>query len=63
MVGKDKPKFHTSCQMTATTFLLIAIITTGTLFAFQLVFSRSHIAMAQQQQHGATATTAATITA
>jgi hypothetical protein len=50
MVEKDKHKFHLSCRMTATTFLLIAIITTGTLFAFPLVFNRNHTAMAQGQQ-------------
>ena len=36
--------------MTATTFLLIAIIATGTLFASPLVLNQSHTAMAQQQQ-------------
>jgi glyoxylase-like metal-dependent hydrolase (beta-lactamase superfamily II) len=51
MVGKDKPKFHASSHhMTAITFLMIGIITTGTLFAFPLVLNQSHTAMAQQQQ-------------
>src|SRR5919198_3535058 len=50
MVEKDKSTFHASYQMTATTFLLIAIIATGTLFASPLVLNQSHIAMAQQQQ-------------
>jgi len=36
--------------MTANTFLLIAIITTGILFAFPLILNQSHTAMAQQQQ-------------
>jgi pimeloyl-ACP methyl ester carboxylesterase len=48
MVGKDKPKFHASRRITATTFLMIGIITTGTLFAFPLVLNQSHTAMAQQ---------------
>jgi pimeloyl-ACP methyl ester carboxylesterase len=51
MVGKDKPKFHaTSHHMTVITFLMIGIITTGTLFAFQLVSNQNHIAIAQEQQ-------------
>jgi hypothetical protein len=50
MVEKDKSTFHASCQMTATTFLLITIIATGTLFASPLVLNQSHTAMAQQQQ-------------
>jgi alpha/beta hydrolase fold len=50
MVRKDESTFHTSRRMTATTFLLIAIITTGTLFAFPLVLNQSHTAMSQQQQ-------------
>ncbi|MBV9179473.1 MAG: alpha/beta hydrolase [Nitrososphaeraceae archaeon] len=52
MVEKGKHKFHLSYQMTATTFLLIVIIITGTLFAFPLVFSRNHTAMAQHQLNG-----------
>jgi pimeloyl-ACP methyl ester carboxylesterase len=36
--------------MTATTFLLIAIIATDTLFASPLVLNQSHTAMAQQRQ-------------
>jgi flagellar basal body-associated protein FliL len=51
MVGIDKPKFHASSHhVIAITFLLIAIITTGTLFAFTLILNQSHTAMAQQQQ-------------
>ena len=50
MVMKYKPILHTSHITTATTFLLMAIITTGTLFAFPLVLNQSHIAMAQEQQ-------------
>ena len=47
MVMKHK-SFHTSRRMTATTFLLMAIITT--LFAFPLILNENHTAMAQQQQ-------------
>jgi alpha/beta hydrolase fold len=51
MVEKDKPKLHASSYYgTAITFLIIGIIMTGTLFAFPLVLSQSHTAMAQQQQ-------------
>src|SRR6188472_624977 len=51
MVGKDKPTFHASHRVNATTFLLIGlIITTGTLFAFTPVLNQNHnTAMAQQQ--------------
>ena len=51
MVDKDKPKFHASSHHVITiAFLTIGIITTGTLFAFPLVLSQNHTAMAQQQQ-------------
>jgi pimeloyl-ACP methyl ester carboxylesterase len=51
MVEKDKPKLHASSYYgTAITFLIIGIIMTGTLFAFPLLLSQSHTAMAQQQQ-------------
>src|SRR5919197_2889451 len=52
MVGKDKPKFHTSSHhVTAITFLMIGIIiTTGTLSVFTPVSNQNHTAMAQQQQ-------------
>jgi glyoxylase-like metal-dependent hydrolase (beta-lactamase superfamily II) len=51
MVEKDKPKLHASSYYgTAITFLIIGIIMTGTLFAFPLVLSQSHTAVAQQQQ-------------
>jgi hypothetical protein len=50
MVGKDKPKFHASHHATATTFLIIGIITTGILFVSTLVVNQNHTAMAQQQQ-------------
>jgi pimeloyl-ACP methyl ester carboxylesterase len=50
MVMKHKLTLHTSHITTATTFLLMAIITTGTLFAFPLVLNQSHTAMAQGQQ-------------
>jgi len=51
MVGKDKPTFHASHRVNATTFLLIGlVITTGTLFAFTPVLNQNHnTAMAQQQ--------------
>jgi len=50
MVGKDgKPTFHASRGMTTTTFLMIGIIATGTLFVFTPVLSQNHSAMAQQQ--------------
>jgi pimeloyl-ACP methyl ester carboxylesterase len=50
MVGKDK-RIPASHDGTAITFLMIGIIiTTGTLFAFPLVLSQNHAAMAQQQQ-------------
>src|SRR6478735_4268320 len=51
MVRKDKSTFLTSSHITAT-FLLMVIITTGTLFAFPLVLNQSHTAMAQQQLTG-----------
>jgi glyoxylase-like metal-dependent hydrolase (beta-lactamase superfamily II) len=51
MVEKDKPEFHTSSyHMTATTFLMIGIITTSTLFAFTPILNQKNTAMAQQQQ-------------
>ena len=51
MVDKDKPKFHTSSHnITAITFLMIGIITTGTLSVFTSVSNQNHTAMAQQQQ-------------
>ena len=51
MVGKDgKPTFHASRHMTATTFLMIGIIITGTLSVFTSVLNQNHTAMAQQQQ-------------
>jgi pimeloyl-ACP methyl ester carboxylesterase len=51
MVGKDKPKFHTSSHhVTAITFLLIVIITISTLFAFPSVLNQNHTAIAQGQQ-------------
>jgi len=49
MVGKDgKPTFHASRRMTATTFLIIGIIT-STLSVFILLLNQNHTAMAQQQ--------------
>jgi len=51
MVGKDKPKFHASSHHgAAIMFLMIGVITTGTLFAFTPLLSQSHTAMAQQLQ-------------
>jgi pimeloyl-ACP methyl ester carboxylesterase len=51
MVGKaGKPTFHASRRMTATTFLMIGIIITGTLSVFTSVLNQNHTAMAQQQQ-------------
>src|SRR5919197_1457928 len=51
MVGKDKPKFHASSHhITAITFLMIGIITTGILSVFTSVLNQNHTAMAQQQQ-------------
>src|SRR4029079_2826751 len=50
MVGKNKSTFHASHHITAITFLLIGIITTGTLFVFIPVLYKNHTAMAQQQQ-------------
>ena len=51
MVYKDKPKFHASSHHVITiTFLMIGIITTSTLFAFPLVLSQNHTAMAQGQR-------------
>jgi pimeloyl-ACP methyl ester carboxylesterase len=50
MVGKDKSSFHASRHLTATTFLMIGIITTGTLFVFTPVLNQNHTAIAQQQQ-------------
>src|SRR5215216_5371149 len=49
MVGKDKriPALH---HVTAITFLMIGIISTGILFAFTLVLNQNHTAIAQQQQ-------------
>src|ERR671921_1783119 len=48
--GKDKSSFHASRHLTATTFLMIGIITTGTLFVFTPVLNQNHTAMAQQHQ-------------
>jgi pimeloyl-ACP methyl ester carboxylesterase len=50
MDKKDKSTFHASHHVTAITFLLIGIITTGTLFVFTPVLNQNHTAMAQQQQ-------------
>jgi pimeloyl-ACP methyl ester carboxylesterase len=50
LVEKDKLSFHASRHMTATTFLLIGIITTSILFVFTPVLNQNHTAMAQQQQ-------------
>ena len=51
MVGKDKPTFHVSHRVTATTFLLIGIIiTTSILFVFTLVLNQIQSSMAQKQQ-------------
>lgn len=50
MVGKDKPTFHASHHVTAITFLMTGIISTGILFAFTLVLNQNHPAMAQLQQ-------------
>src|SRR6188472_3093204 len=44
--GKDKPSLHASHHVTATTFLMIGIITTNTLFVFTLVLNQNHTAMA-----------------
>ena len=52
MVAKDKPSFHASHHVTTTTFLLIGIITTGTLFIFTPVLNQNHTVMAQQQPTG-----------
>ena len=49
MVSKDKSTLNSSRHITAT-FLLMVIITTGTLFAFPLVLNQNHTAMAQGQQ-------------
>jgi pimeloyl-ACP methyl ester carboxylesterase len=48
MVSKDKSTLNSSRHITAT-FLLMVIITTGTLFAFPLVLNQNHPAMAQGQ--------------
>ncbi|MFL6422781.1 MAG: alpha/beta fold hydrolase [Nitrososphaeraceae archaeon] len=50
MVAKDKPSFHALHHMTTITFLLIGIITIGTLFVFIPVLNQNHTVMAQQQQ-------------
>src|ERR671939_174624 len=51
MVEKDKPKFHASSHHgTAITFLMIGIITTGTLSVFTPILNQNRTAMAQQQQ-------------
>jgi hypothetical protein len=52
MVEKDKLSFHASRHMTAITFLIIGIITTGILFVFTLVLNQNQTAMAQQQPNG-----------
>jgi pimeloyl-ACP methyl ester carboxylesterase len=52
MVEEDKPSFHGSRHMTAITFLMISIITTGILFVFTLVLNQNHTAMAQQALNG-----------
>jgi hypothetical protein len=43
MVEKDKPNFHASRRLTATTFLMIGIISTGILSVFTPVLN--HIAI------------------
>ena len=49
MAGIDKPIFHASSHhVTVTTFLMMGIITTGTLFAFPLVSNQNDTAIAQQ---------------
>jgi hypothetical protein len=48
MVGNDKPELYASHDVISITFLLIGIIAT-VIFAFTLVLSQNHIAMAQQQ--------------
>jgi len=50
MVWKDKPTFHASHHVTAITFLLIGISTTGILFVFTLVSNQNHTAIAQQRK-------------
>ncbi|MFL6425672.1 MAG: alpha/beta fold hydrolase, partial [Nitrososphaeraceae archaeon] len=52
MVEKDKLSFHASRHMTAITFLIIGIITTGILFVFTFVLNQNQTAMAQQQPNG-----------
>ena len=49
MLGKDKLIPDSYC-MTATTFLIIGILVSGTLFAFPLVLNQNHTAMAQEQR-------------
>ena len=49
MVEEDK-RIPASYDETAITFLMIGIIITGTLFAFPLVLSQNHTAVAQGQR-------------
>jgi pimeloyl-ACP methyl ester carboxylesterase len=46
----DKSPYHAPRHMIGTTFLLIGIITSSTLFAFTSVLNQNQTAMAQQQQ-------------
>ena len=50
MDEKNTSTIHASRRMTATTFLMIGIIITGTLSVFTSVLNQNHTAMAQQQQ-------------
>jgi len=49
MDRKDRSPIHASYQFTTTTFLIIGIITTGTLFVFTLALNQNHTVVAQQQ--------------
>jgi len=50
MDRKDRSPSHAPYQFTATTFLIIGIITTGTLFVFTLALNQSHTVVAQEPQ-------------
>ena len=52
MDEKNASTIHASRRMTVTTFLMIGILTSGTLFAFPLVLNQNqhHTVMAQEQQ-------------
>jgi hypothetical protein len=48
MDAKDTSTIHASRWMSVTTFLMIGILTSGTLFVLTLALNQNHAAMAQK---------------